>query len=31
MNNFYNSNGLVFWTEEQIKLRETFKEHIFLS
>lgn len=27
MENLYNSNGLVFWTEEEIRLREMFKQH----
>lgn len=27
MDNLYNVNGLVFWTEEEIRLREMFKQH----
>lgn len=27
MENLYNSNGLVFWTEDEIRLREMFKQH----
>lgn len=27
MENLYNSNGLVFWSEEEIRLREMFKQH----
>lgn len=28
MDNLYNSNGLVFWSEEEIRLREMFKQHL---
>jgi glycyl-tRNA synthetase len=31
MNSTYNKNGLVFWTEREIKLRETFVEHLSLG
>lgn len=27
MDNFYDANGLVFWTEEEIRLREMMKNH----
>src|SRR5574338_1614133 len=27
MDNLYNVNGLIFWTEEEIRLREMFKQH----
>jgi glycyl-tRNA synthetase len=27
LENFYNKNGLIFWTEAEIKLRETFVEY----
>jgi glycyl-tRNA synthetase len=27
MENLYNTNGLVFWSEEEIRLREMFKQH----
>jgi glycyl-tRNA synthetase len=27
MENLYNSNGLIFWSEEEIRLREAFKQH----
>lgn len=27
MENLYNSNGLIFWTEEEIRLREMLKQH----
>lgn len=28
MDNLYNTNGLVFWTEQEIKLRETIKDYL---
>lgn len=27
MENLYNANGLIFWSEEEIRLREMFKQH----
>lgn len=31
MNNLYNSNGLVFWSEEEIRLRRMFEQHFVSS
>ena len=31
MDNLYNSNGLVFWTEEEIQVREMIKDHLVAS
>lgn len=28
MDNLYNSNGLIFWTEEEIRVREMVKDHL---
>lgn len=28
MENFYDKNGLIFWTQEEIKLRKMFEEHL---
>lgn len=31
MDNLYNSNGLVFWTEEEIRTREMIKDHLMAA